>query len=275
MMRRIISSLAGIGVFLLICFGGHWFWPVGVTMFTLLCAREWIAVYQNCNGPAGRILNPLLTVAGACYPLALAVALGEAGRPQYPDALLAAAPIALFLLLLARYARGGPALGGLRGKNGAIAFIYIGIPLSSLILLHKLGKPGEGPWLTLGVLACVWAADTTAFLIGRKWGKNHFAPRLSPGKTTEGLIAGILGALAAGLLFGVLIGSPLAGMAAGAIAGGMAPLGDLWESALKREQNCKDFGTLMPGHGGMMDRLDSLIFVAPLATLALMALLAH
>jgi phosphatidate cytidylyltransferase len=127
-----------------------------------------------------------------------------------------------------------------------------------------------GAWIALYVAACVWMSDTWALFGGKALGKHKLAPTLSPGKTSEGLVSGILGALVTGALFGLWIHIPLIhGAAIGAIAGLVGPLGDLFESALKREIGVKDFGTIMPGHGGTLDRFDSLLFVMPIAYLYL------
>ena len=118
----------------------------------------------------------------------------------------------------------------------------------------------------LFVAVCVWMTDTGAYLVGRKWGKHKLAPALSPNKTVEGSLGGLALALLTGALFGLWIHLPLRdGLAVGLIAGVMGQVGDLFESALKREIGIKDFGGIMPGHGGALDRFDSLLFVTPLA----------
>ena len=122
----------------------------------------------------------------------------------------------------------------------------------------------------LYISVCVWSCDTFAFLIGRKFGTRKLAPRLSPNKTVEGSMGGMIGAMLTGMAFGHWIHVPLLhGLIVGAIAGVFGQLGDLLESAMKREVNVKDFGDIMPGHGGVLDRFDSLIFAAPLAYLYL------
>ena len=122
----------------------------------------------------------------------------------------------------------------------------------------------------LFVAVCVWSVDTFAYFFGRWFGKNKLAPQLSPGKTIEGSIGGLIGAILVGGAFGHWIHLPLMhGLAVGALAGVMGQVGDLFESALKREMGIKDFGRVLPGHGGALDRFDSLLFVAPLAYLYL------
>jgi phosphatidate cytidylyltransferase len=216
----------------------------------------------------------------ALYPLGLFWGLRHrVYRPQITDAVLLAIPPILFALLTFRAAWTGSALGRLRRYNGLIGAVYIGLLLGSFVLLRDLGPrtrvapfgtADRGAWLMLLVALCVWAEDTAAYFAGRSLGRHKLAPTLSPGKTVEGALGGLFGALIVGVSFGRWFGIPLQiGLVFGALAGTFGPLGDLWESALKRELGIKDFGAVMPGHGGALDRFDSLLFVAPLAYLYL------
>ena len=122
----------------------------------------------------------------------------------------------------------------------------------------------------LFVAVCVWATDTFAYFVGRGCGKHKLSPILSPAKTVEGAIGGLLGAVGVGIIFGLWIHLPIfRAVGVGLIAGIVGQIGDLFESALKRELGIKDFGSVMPGHGGALDRFDSLLFVAPFAYLFL------
>jgi len=141
--------------------------------------------------------------------------------------------------------------------------LYLGWIGSYLISLRNL--PG-GMWWVLQVLPSVWLADTGAYLFGKAFGKHKMSPHLSPGKTWEGYVAGIItsvagtpllvwlylswGAVAPGL-------TPLNGALMGGLLGVLTPLGDLGESMIKRQVGAKDSGTLLPGHGGIFDRIDS------------------
>jgi len=122
-----------------------------------------------------------------------------------------------------------------------------------------------GAWLVLFVVFAAWAADTGAYLIGRKWGSRRIAPVLSPGKTWEGTVAGIVWSLAMSVVMGSLIAMPWVHIIILGIGIALISLvGDLAESSMKREIGIKDFGSLLPGHGGILDRFDGLLFVAPL-----------
>jgi len=116
-------------------------------------------------------------------------------------------------------------------------------------------------WSLSGIIT--FAADTAAFFIGRAWGRHSLAPKISSGKTWEGAVGGFLGAIAASLILTLLLNLSIPywqSVVLGALIGIFAPLGDLAESMLKRSTGLKDSGTLIPGHGGILDRLDSILF---------------
>lgn len=116
-------------------------------------------------------------------------------------------------------------------------------------------------WL---VLVCTWASDTFAYFAGCAFGKRKVVPKISPNKTLEGFIGGFIGCVLTGFVFAYLVGLPeLDGAAIGLLTGIVAPLGDLFESKIKRVCGVKDSGLLLPGHGGVLDRFDSLLFAAP------------
>jgi phosphatidate cytidylyltransferase len=123
---------------------------------------------------------------------------------------------------------------------------------------------GPGAWLVLFTLLVTSAVDTGAYLVGKGIGKHKLAPEVSPGKTWEGSIGGFAAGVAVAAPLGLLLNLPLAfALAAGVLIGLVSQLGDLSKSAIKREIGIKDFGTLIPGHGGVLDRFDSLLFTAP------------
>jgi phosphatidate cytidylyltransferase len=144
------------------------------------------------------------------------------------------------------------------------AFLLVAFPLSFAVRLHEIGTPMDGPRLLLFALAITWAADTTAYFVGRAIGKHPLAPHISPKKTWEGSIGSIAGSLLIAYAFhywlSISIPHLLAMAAVGNIAGQM---GDLLESAYKRSAGVKDSGALLPGHGGILDRIDALILCIP------------
>jgi len=144
----------------------------------------------------------------------------------------------------------------------ASGLILVALPLTYTIRLHGIGA--DGPKLLMFVLVITWIGDTTAYFVGRAIGKRPLAPVLSPKKTWEGAIAGLLGALLVAVVFARWLTVPLPHLLAMATVGNIAgQTGDLLESAYKRSAGVKDSGSLLPGHGGVLDRIDALILAIP------------
>ena len=156
-----------------------------------------------------------------------------------------------------------------RQKEGAISswvwtvagILYIGWLLSYLVALRGLDNGRN--WVYL-VLFVTWVSDTTAFLVGRRFGRHKLAPAISPGKTWEGTVGGICGGIAMSILFFTpttfqLPLNPGQTVLLGALTSILGQVGDLFESLFKRNLGVKDSGKLMPGHGGILDRIDSLL----------------
>jgi phosphatidate cytidylyltransferase len=142
------------------------------------------------------------------------------------------------------------------------ALLLVAFPLSFAVTLHGVSR--IGPKLLLFALVITWAGDTVAYFVGRAIGKHPFAPILSPKKTWEGAVGGFAGSLLVGVAFSKWTGIPMGQMLAMAAVGNVAgQVGDLLESAYKRSAGVKDSGTLLPGHGGILDRIDALILAIP------------
>ena len=122
----------------------------------------------------------------------------------------------------------------------------------------------DGPALAMTLLVIVWAADAGAWFTGRRFGRTRLAPRVSPGKTWEGVAGGVAAAAAAGAAAAWWLGRSWAEiLPAAVLASGASVVGDLFESVLKRRAGVKDSGRLLPGHGGILDRIDGLTAAAP------------
>jgi phosphatidate cytidylyltransferase len=144
----------------------------------------------------------------------------------------------------------------------ASGFILIAFPLSYAVRLH--GWPLQGPPLLLFAMVIVWVGDTAAYFVGRSIGKHFLAPHLSPKKTWEGTVASFLGSLIVALIFARFMTVPVAHLLGMAAVGNVAgQVGDLLESAYKRSAGIKDSGSILPGHGGVLDRIDALILAIP------------
>mgnify|MGYP000586723022 CR=1 FL=1 len=144
--------------------------------------------------------------------------------------------------------------------------VYIGFPL---FLLPKVPQAlgGDNPWLLASIFILIWTSDTFAYLTGRLFGKRKLLERISPNKTWEGFIGGVLFTLlAAYILFRSVEVLPLYGwLILAALVITFGTTGDLFESAIKRSFKMKDSGRFLPGHGGILDRIDSLLFAIPVA----------
>ncbi len=140
--------------------------------------------------------------------------------------------------------------------------ILVAFPLSFAIRLHGSGT--QGPPLLLFAMVIIWVGDTAAYFVGRAVGKHPLAPHLSPKKTWEGTVASFLGSLIVALVFARFMTVALPHLLAMAAVGNVAgQVGDLLESAYKRSAGIKDSGSLLPGHGGVLDRIDALILAIP------------
>ena len=157
-------------------------------------------------------------------------------------------------------------------------FWYL-VPLSSLIMLHQLPVL-HGTWdfknpILLAVLP-LWGGDTAGIFVGKAFGKHLLAPTISPKKTIEGAVGNLLVCIAVAMPLGLWLGYYWRDvLLCGVTAGVMGQFGDLFESAVKRYANVKDSGSLLPGHGGLLDRIDSLLFTAPIVYAILAISSAH
>lgn len=288
MVTRIISGLVGMGVFLAVCFCGLLPSVIGVTVLAALAIREFNRAYSanaDADSPLSasqKLLNSLIACTGALFPFLVynSLLLQEKQAEQIDKFSLLLGFLALALAFRLRRAfREEGVLGRLKGSFGIVGMAYVGMLFSSFILLRGISgrltlRPfpefDKGAWLMLFTAASVWATDTFAYFVGKRFGKTPLAPAVSPAKTREGFLGGFIGAIIVGLLCAQGIGISLKhGAVVGLIAGIFGPLGDLFESALKRELSIKDFGGIIPGHGGILDRFDSLLFVTPLIYLYL------
>jgi phosphatidate cytidylyltransferase len=202
----------------------------------------------------------------ALIGLGVLVAWQAIGQRTGLVALLAVAAV-WWLLALVWVVRGPQRIGApLAAVAGVAALVPAAVALGWLRLLEP-----QGAWLLLFSLAVIMSADVGAYFAGHRWGRVKLAPRVSPGKTWEGVIGGL--SVSALVAWGgaVLLGMPVSvvvPLALGAAA--FSVVGDLLESLLKRRSGLKDSGHLLPGHGGVLDRIDSLTAGIPLLTLGLL-----
>lgn len=258
------EKVAAVGipiVFVAIVWLPPWVFLALIGAAALLAADELLAMARGAGVPCGRWLPLALLVAA----LAAAWTAGEAG-------LLAALAATLVILPVAQLASTERPRGALAGASVAcFAVTFLGTTTACFGWLRVWPAADRGIGLVLLLLVVIWAGDSGAYYVGRSFGRHRMSPRISPKKTWEGLAAGVATSyLAAGLAAWALgfvapLDLPWPHVAALAtIIAVAAPLGDLVESQLKRDVGVKDSSGLLPGHGGALDRTDSLLFSAPL-----------
>ena len=191
------------------------------------------------------------------------------GWPVGVRALLTALLLAVMVGAVLRRKSGG-AIAGMAGT--LLGVLYVGLLSSYFFLLRDLpgqagGRPQDGGWVLLTVLIITWVYDTGAYGVGLLWGKHPLMPRISPRKSIEGAAGGLFWAMLAALLLSRLFFTELLSLrdflVIALIAGLIGPLGDLTESLIKRDAEAKDTSGILPGHGGVLDRFDSLLFIVP------------
>ena len=170
------------------------------------------------------------------------------------------------LALVGHYQRRGDLAPGPRWLRGLVGCLVLIPAWAALVSLH--GRTAYGVYLVLTLFLLIWSADIAAFFAGRRWGRRRLASRVSPGKSWEGVMGALLAVLAVALAAAVPLGYSGAGLGLFLLlclgTALISVLGDLTESVFKRQAGVKDSGHLLPGHGGVLDRIDSLTAAAPL-----------
>ena len=270
-MKRILTAVVLIlFVFALIFFGKLWMITLAAAVVAELAAVEYLqlaAVGAEANNARLRIPGWWMALGTA---LAFVVTL-----PNFPVEAQLPVLSALTLALFAWNGLRAPLIQVLPDTaQGLFGLIYIAYPLT---LVPLMWKQEDGPALLLFLMVCVWCGDIAALYVGRAYGKRKLAPRLSPGKTIEGAIASVVGSVLAAMAV-VLVSDALTArgnlilhiaqplwqsMLLAVVLNIAAQAGDLLESAIKRGAGVKDSGTMLPGHGGILDRIDALLLAAP------------
>jgi len=260
MPRRVLTALAIAVVGLpAVIYGGVFYFLI-MSIFLGGSAWEFIRLYRAVQYEP----NEIVTIGGV-----LVIATARFFFPEY------AVPVLVFFVLLAMtahviaYERGRDK-AGLDFTVTVAGIVYLGWLGSYLLDLRSLP---DGGWWFMFILPLVWAGDTGAYSIGAVYGRHKMSPRLSPKKSWEGYVAGIVTAIYAGVLFAYAYSSlgprplqglidPFQGAALGILISAITPLGDLGESMFKRQGGLKDSSNIFPGHGGFLDRIDSWIWGA-------------
>lgn len=266
---RILVAAVGIPAAVAVIFLGGWALAVVLAVLAALSALEFYRLAGKHEIEALRRLGAAIAVV-----FVGAAAFNPSGGPEgagFGVVTVVATLIVGAACIWARGVEGHPLLAASATVMGAI---YTGATLSFALFLRHL--PGiEGVWhgtaIVLAPVALTWASDTFAFFTGRAFGKRKLIPKVSPGKTVEGALGAVLGTVAAAMgvgyvlsFFATYVISPWQAALFGGCVSIVAQIGDLTESVLKRDAGVKDSGTLLPGHGGALDRFDSLFYTLPL-----------
>jgi len=260
LVSRILVTVVALPVVLYLVWLGGW-WVTGLALIAALLALHELYVM-------GRSLRPLV-LAGYAGAILTIVGAQAGGFPWMVGGAIATLPIAFVLYGIAETRQSATVAIG----TTVLGVVWIALGLGHLVLLRDL--PDHGRLAVFTVLLAVFADSTFAYFVGRLIGRHRLAPTISPGKSVEGFVAGTIAAVAVAffalyedrdsfltiwqaLVFGVVVAAA-------------EPLGDLFESAIKRDLQVKDSGRLLAGHGGMLDRIDSLLFAGPAALYAILA----
>lgn len=249
LLKRVLSSAVLIPVVVWVVAGAPpWVFEGLVVALSAVAAWELCRLFQR----AGRVLRPGL--AALCTAVVTASFI-------VPGAPVAALTVTTGVILVSSlWTSGAPSSDG--AVIGLTSLCYVGVLMGHALLLQRLP---EGRSLLLFLLAVTWTGETAAYAVGSLVGRHKLAPHLSPGKTAEGAVAQLLASAVAAWALGALVpgwSTPQAA-AVGLMLGGVGQVGDLTESAIKRSVGAKDAGSVIPGHGGLLDRIDGLLFNTP------------
>jgi phosphatidate cytidylyltransferase len=260
---RALTAAWGLPLVVACCWLGGWILAAGCAVLAVVGLRE----FQRLGRTFGVAPEARWEGMGGALVLLAAARVS-------PGAFQAALPLALAAVLAGGIVRAaGARAPDLRAAALTTAWTVLGVLYIPWLLGFSLLLRGAGPGATartLGLFGLVWLADVAAYAVGSRYGLHRLARPISPGKSVEGALAGVVAAAAGGAAASGLLHVPLAaGALCGALVAGAGLVGDLWESMLKRAADVKDSGAAVPGHGGVLDRFDSVLLAAPAAYLLL------
>ncbi|MDF2820688.1 MAG: putative rane protein [Clostridiales bacterium] len=234
----------------------------GILLLSLLGLGALIGVYEFYR--VMKIEKDILAIVGYLYTIGYFILLGT-DYSVHALSFITSYIIVILVISVIKYPK-------YQIETLATAFlplVYVAVMLSYIYIVRM---SEHGQWTVWLIFICAWGADTCAYLAGNLFGKHKLSPKLSPNKTIEGSVGGILGAILIAVVYGILIHSkvnteiPIAVIFGIIALGGsiLSQFGDLAASGIKRIKNIKDYGNLIPGHGGIIDRMDSVFFTAPM-----------
>lgn len=250
---RLISGIVLVALALLTICTGNWVLFFTVLALSVIGANELYKVMEVRPKDSGISSLEIAGYVGIClYYASLVVAEGKFT--------LGALMVSIILIMFV-YVFSYPKYHANQIMAAFFGIAYVAVMLSCVYQTRMLEGGAYHVWL---IFLCSWGCDTCAYCAGKLLGKHKMAPVLSPKKSVEGAVGGVIGAIALGAIYGAATHGPLvAYMIICGVGALISMVGDLAASAIKRNMGIKDYGKLIPGHGGILDRFDSVIFTAP------------
>lgn len=256
-LTRLISGM----VLVLLVFGSCWFGGLLLGFFVAVIGYIGLDEYYKVFGMSITKGIGRIGFVGAGLWTAMLLATTEAGLPNGAELRLLAL-LSAFILLMAVYVFAFPRYDTAQVMTAFFGIVYVPVMLSFIYLTRMLEIGFSLVWL---IFFCSWGCDTFAYCTGMLVGRHKLAPVLSPKKSIEGAVGGVVGAAALGAAYAAATGAPAVIYAVICAGGAVASqVGDLAASAVKRQHGIKDYGKIIPGHGGILDRFDSVIATAPM-----------
>jgi phosphatidate cytidylyltransferase len=259
---RVLSALVLASVLLVTIWWAPWWATLGVAaLIALLAGDELVGLGARLGAAPVPPGFAGLAAALACVAFALTDPASPAARPGVFAGSIVAIVLAIGFVMLAT---GPPAPGTLTAAGTvALAPLYVGVPLGAVASIRGADGAAALTWLVVVIAT----SDSAQYYTGRAFGRRKLSPAVSPGKTVEGALGGLAAAAVAGAIASIWLlpsSAPAVAGALGLVLAATGICGDLFESMLKRSAGAKDSSHLIPGHGGMLDRIDSYLFAGPL-----------
>lgn len=273
-MTRALSGVVYIAIIVAALLLQGWALAILCTAFAAIASYEYVALNDKVAGGHTPTYLKVIDILLITLPVAIVTFLftidniNQSVSGNIATLLMAFTPfLILGRMVISVFDSSQSAISSL--KTAVFGLFYISFPLFAVYFIDLID-----PYIALMMFVLIWVNDTGAFCVGCTMGRHKLCERLSPKKTIEGFVGGLLFSVIAAALYAYFAGHHMISFVIfGIMVGIMATIGDLFESMLKRRAGVKDAGHLIPGHGGLLDRIDSLLFVAPVTLLFMFYLL--
>lgn len=266
MIQRLIWGLLAGALFLILIFAGRLYYTLAIGLLVTLAVLEYAVLLKKQDL---RPQTEVMLLVSLLFLVLIHVNANHYGLERIESLRICERTLTFMLIIVffstlaIELLRGNPEQGLVNVAANLFGTVYIGFMFAYILLIRFI--PGEdGLVYTLFLVLVTWANDTAAYFIGVKFGRHKLSPRISPNKSVEGSLGGLFGGLAGAAIVGLFFQKPLFLMIIlGTLVVVIGQFGDLIESIIKRNAGVKDSGSFLPGHGGVLDRFDSLLLSAP------------